>query len=238
MLAANLATNLLPDRWYVPVCLFGTVVLLGLAAAAGLSAADLGLGRDTLLPGLLWAAFVIGLTSVGYLVAASIPKARGAFADQRAMSAAGPTIVRRVFVAIPFGTVLLEETAFRGVLFGLILVQHGSVWAVAVTSVLFGAWHLLPARAMHASHDTVSAAFGQDRRGRVLAVLGTVAFTAAGGVVFALLRLWTDSLLPPAGLHWTLNGLGVAIAWWLARRPSGRASPRRGEANPSTRPED
>ena len=38
--------------------------------------------------------------------------------------------------------------------------------------------------------------------------------------VFATLRVWTGSLLPPIGLHWALNGMGVALAWWLAdRRP-------------------
>jgi len=41
--------------------------------------------------------------------------------------------------------------------------------------------------------------------------------TAVGGVGFALLRVWTDSVLPPIGLHWALNGLGVAVAWWLGR---------------------
>jgi membrane protease YdiL (CAAX protease family) len=32
-----------------------------------------------------------------------------------------------------------------------------------------------------------------------------------------MLRVWTDSVLPPIGLHWALNGMGVAVAWWLAR---------------------
>jgi membrane protease YdiL (CAAX protease family) len=52
----------------------------------------------------------------------------------------------------------------------------------------------------------------------MLAVLATVAFTAAAGLLFAVLRLWTGSVLPPMGLHWAVNGQGVAVAWWLASR--------------------
>ncbi|HEY9378367.1 MAG TPA: CPBP family intramembrane glutamic endopeptidase, partial [Jiangellaceae bacterium] len=125
--------------------------------------------------------------------------------------------IYRMLVSIPFGTVLLEETAFRCVLFAVVTVRHGTGWAVAVTSVLFGLWHVLPALPMYDAHEAVRGAMGTDARGRVAAVLAAVAGTAVGGVVFALLRVWTDSVLPPIGLHWALNGFGVAVAWWLGR---------------------
>jgi membrane protease YdiL (CAAX protease family) len=218
MVAVNVATNRLPQRWYVPVCVLGSALLLTLAWLDGLSAEDLGLGRGTILPGLLWAGLIVLLVGVVYVVAAAWPRTRGAFADRRAMDASGRSVAVRALIAIPFGTVLLEETAFRGVLFGMLSDRHGTAWAVTGTSVLFGLWHVLPASTMHASHEGVASVLGRDRRGLVLAVLTTVLFTAAGGVVFAFLRLWSDSLLPPIGLHWALNGMGVAVAWWLGQQ--------------------
>src|SRR5437899_9114933 len=115
MAIANIATNLLPERWYVPVCVLTSLVLFLVAWLDGLSAADLGLGRGTVLPGLAWAAGLIAIVSVCYAAAAAVPRMRGAFADRRAMEASGPAVAQRMFLAIPFGTVLLEETAFRGV---------------------------------------------------------------------------------------------------------------------------
>jgi uncharacterized protein len=217
MLAANVGMNRLPARWYVPTCLLASGCLLGLARLDGLSAADLGLGAGTILSGLLWALVLVLAVSLLYAAAAIRPRTRGLFADRRVMAASGGEAIRRILVDIPFGTVLMEETAFRSVLFATVMVRNGTWWAVAVTSVLFGLWHVLPAVPMHESHDAVRGAFGPSRRGKWVAVLSAVAVTAAGGVGFALLRVWSDSILPPIGLHWALNGLGVAVAWWLAR---------------------
>ena len=54
-----------------------------------------------------------------------------------------------------------------------------------------------------------------------VAILGTVAFTAASGVVFCELRRRSGSLLAPAGLHWATNGLSVlasaAVFAWAPR---------------------
>jgi uncharacterized protein len=217
MVAANIAMNLLPGRWYVPICVVGAGGLLVLALIDGLDAAALGLGAGTVLPGLLWALVLVLGVAVLYVGGAAVARTRRLFADQRFMAAGGREVAFRMLVSIPFGTVLLEETAFRSVLFAVVSVRHGIWWAVAITSVLFGLWHILPTIPMHASHEAVRGALGAGRRGRWIAVLTGVAFTAVGGVVFAMLRVWTDSVLPPIGLHWALNGMGVAVAWWLGR---------------------
>jgi len=232
MAAANVATNVMPSRWTVPLCVAGAAVLLALGVADGLSAAELGFGAGTLLPGLGWAVLLVVAVAVTYAAAGAMPRTRVAFADRRITEAGGRQVAWKALVSIPFGTVLLEEVAFRSVLFGAVLVRYGAGWAVAVTSVLFGLWHVVPARAMHQSHEAVGAALGAGRRAGVLAVLATVAFTAAAGLLFAVLRLWTGSVLPPMGLHWAVNGLGVAVAWWLAsRRPIGdRATAGTGDA--------
>ena len=217
MAAANVATNRLPGRWYVPVCVLAAGCLLGLAWLDGLTAADIGLGQGTLLPGLAWAAVLVLLVALGSAAAVALPWMRPFFADRRITAKEGTAVVSRVLVAIPFGTVTLEETAFRAVLFGMVGVRHGSGWAVAVSSVLFGLWHVLPALPMYESNDALRGALGSHRWGRSATVLLTVVGTGLAGIGFALLRLWTNSVLPPAGLHWALNGMGVAVVWWLSR---------------------
>ncbi len=72
--------------------------------------------------------------------------------------------------------------------------------------------------------DGARASSGRDeptaRGALVRQVAGTVVFTTVAGLVFALLRQWSGSLLAPFLLHWATNGLGIlAAAWaWTARR--------------------
>lgn len=39
---------------------------------------------------------------------------------------------------------MLEEVAFRGVLFGLLHQRQRAAWALGISSVLFGLWHVFP----------------------------------------------------------------------------------------------
>ena len=51
-----------------------------------------------------------------------------------------------------------------------------------------------------------------------LVVVGTIALTTVGGLVFGELRRRSDSVLASAGAHWATNALGVlfgAVAWRL-----------------------
>ena len=102
---------------------------------------------------------------------------------------------------IPIGTVLLEEVAFRGVLWGLLWRLGGTVVATAVSSALFGLWHILPSflrAAVAKDLKVIGSAVGQGRSAQVIAVLGTVLFTAGSGVVFCELRRRSGSILAPA----------------------------------------
>jgi membrane protease YdiL (CAAX protease family) len=108
----------------------------------------------------------------------------------------------------------MEEIAFRAVLWGA-LSRHLRPWQVlTTTSVLFGLWHLLPSLHVAAGNEGVSAAAG-DRQG--LVVVGTVALTSVGGLVFGELRRRSGSVLAPIGAHWATNALGVLFGV-LARR--------------------
>jgi membrane protease YdiL (CAAX protease family) len=120
------------------------------------------------------------------------------------------------FVLIPVGTILLEEVAFRGVLWGLLRRGRGALTATAVSSALFGLWHVLPSLGLATSNQAVGSTVGRNTSGQALSVLGTVLFTALSEVVFCELRRRSGSLLASAGLHWATNGLGVlasAAVW-------------------------
>ncbi len=223
----NLWLHLGPSRWQPVTGPLLAVGLLFLGRWAGLSWDELGLGRDLLVPGLVWGGAAAALVAAGYGVGLAAPGWRRLFLDPR--HAVGPVLATgRALVVVPLGVVVLEEVAFRGVLWGLVGVEHGALWAAAVTSLLFGLWHVLPAvdgaRANAAGAD---AAGGRGAGTRpvppgILArqVVGTVVFTAVAGVVFAVLRQQSGSLVAPFLLHWATNGLGIlAAAWaWSAQR--------------------
>ncbi len=220
--AVNLWVHVGPSRWQ-PVTgplLAGGLLLLG--RWAGLSWAQLGLGRESLVPGLAWGGAAVALVIAGYAVGLAVPAWRGLFLDAR--HAVGPLrAARRAFVVVPLGVVVFEEVAFRGVLWGLVGVEHGTLWAAIATSALFGLWHVLPAvdgaraNAADPEGDTAGSGAGRARVAPgILArqVVGTVAFTALAGAVFAVLRDQSGSLVAPFLLHWATNGLGILAAAW------------------------
>ena len=160
------------------------VLLSGLSpAAAGLTLSGFGYAVS--------GAIVVLL---GYGCALLIPAARRALA--------APGFERPWFtalIAVPLSTVVFEEAAFRGVLWELIARDHGTAWAVGVTAVLFGLWHISP--------DT-----------GIGAQVGTVAFTTLAGVVLALLRDVSGGLAAPIAVHWAANGLGVLASTLVRAR--------------------
>jgi CAAX protease family protein len=189
----------------------GAAGLLALARWAGLSWAELGLGRGTWPRGGRWALAAIGIVAVVFAVGAALPPTRGAFRDSRYDFGWGHAALT-AFVLIPVGTVLFEEVAFRGVLWGLLRRRHGTWVATSVSSALFGMWHVLPSLGLAADDQAIGAAVGRGSSGQAVSVLGTVLFTALAGVVFCELRRRSGSLLAPAGLHWATNALGVLAA--------------------------
>jgi uncharacterized protein len=190
--------------------------LVAWARLDGLSWSQLGLGRDRLGAGCRWGLGVIGLVAGVYVVGVLLPLTRPAFQDVR-YHLPLPEALEKAFVTIPLGTVVLEELAFRSVLWGMFS-RHMRPWQVLVgTSVLFGFWHVLPALHVGATNRGVSEAVGG--AGSAAVVVGTVALTAVGGLVFGELRRRSGSVVASAGAHWATNALGVLfglLAWRLA----------------------
>ncbi|NLG20528.1 MAG: CPBP family intramembrane metalloprotease [Actinomycetales bacterium] len=217
LLGLNLANHLLgwDSLWLGPA---GALALLAFARASGLSWHQLGLARRTHASGLRWGGLVIAAVGVVYLVGVLLPVTRSAFLDVR-YHLPPASILFTAFVLIPLGTVMLEEVAFRSVLWGM-LARHARMWQVLLgSSLLFGLWHVIPATASagNAAIGSALAVFGG--HASVLLVIGTVLFTALGGLVAGELRRRSGSVLASIGMHWATNGLGVlfgAVAWGLA----------------------
>jgi membrane protease YdiL (CAAX protease family) len=211
--AINVTDHLLHPPWWVRA-LEGVALVAG-ARLDGLTWSQLGLGRDRVGAGCRWGLAVIGLVAGVFVVGVLLPLTRPAFQDVR-YDLPLPEALRTAFVVIPFGTVALEELAFRSVLWGM-LSRHQRAWQVLVTtSVLFGFWHVLPSLHVGATNRGVSDAVGG--AGNAAAVVGIVAFTTVGGLVFGELRRRSGSVLASAGAHWATNALGVLfglLAWHL-----------------------
>jgi membrane protease YdiL (CAAX protease family) len=202
--AINVTDHLVHPPWWVRA--LEGAALLTWARLDGLSWSQLGLGRDRLGAGCRWGLGAIGAVVLVYVGGVLIPATRPAFQDDRYdLPLLGA--LHTAFVVIPLGTVLLEELAFRSVLWG-VLSRHLRPWQVLVTtSVLFGFWHVLPSLHLGSANRGVADTIGGG--GDLLVVAGTVAFTTIGGLVFGELRRRSGSVLASAGAHWATNALGV-----------------------------
>ena len=176
--------------------------------SASLSWDDMGMSKETVKSG-----FVVGLLAVvviGAVIAVlvAIPGTRSYFDNQQIASGSTTNHFLEPLLVIPLGTVVFEETIFRGVLLGSLLKLGSKKQAIVFSSIVFGFWHVSPA---------LSNAHGGFVHS-VVAVAGTVAITAVAGVLFALLRLRSGSLVAPILAHIATNSLayvGALIALQL-----------------------
>ncbi|WP_327279903.1 CPBP family intramembrane metalloprotease [Streptomyces sp. NBC_00597] len=215
LVAANAALHRWSGPWGVVTAVVVSGVLLGVLRWAGGTLADAGLAPGTLARGARWALALIALVGIVYLAGALLPAARTLFEDRRYAGMDGGEVMLRVLVLVPVGTVLVEEIAFRGVLYGLVRRDRGAVWATAVSSALFGLWHVLPSLHLATAKPALTTAFGRSGLGAALAVVAAVLFTAAAGVLFCELRRRSGSLLAPMGLHWAVNAFGYLVGFLL-----------------------
>jgi membrane protease YdiL (CAAX protease family) len=198
-------------RWYPVLNAAATGAALAAAAASGLTATDMGLGRTELRPGLQLGSRLAAATAGGWLAIAVVPAARPVLRDQRITGLTGREVAYQVMVRIPVGTVLWEEAAFRGVLLAALRRVMPRGTAVAVASGVFGSWHIRPTiGALRA--NKLAAGPGKT----VAAVTAAVAATAAGGVLLSWLRIRSGSLAAPVLLHLAANCTGPLAAYAIA----------------------
>lgn len=218
LVGLNIARSLMSPWAVVGLSVAAAAGLLLFARHNGLTWAQLGLGRHHLGSGGRWAVAAILAVAAVYAVGLLSPLTRPAFLDSRYHFGVEKALLA-AFVVIPVGTVLLEEIAFRSVLWGM-LSRHMTTWRVVlVSSSLFGLWHVLPAIGFASASRALDVVSPAGAPSTVLVVLGTVAFTALGGVVAAELRRRSGSVVASVGMHWATNSLGVLfgiVAWRLA----------------------
>ena len=195
------------SRWYTPVNASAAAASLAVAAASGLTAEDLGLGRGRWLPGRL-GSLLAAATAAGWLAAAAVPSARPVLDDKRISGLDGRGVAYQTLIRIPVGTAAWEEIAFRGVLQAMLRRVMSEPAAIAVTSGVFGLWHIRPtAGALRVN------GLADGRRQAVTGVAAGVAVTAAGGAALSWLRARSGRLAAPVALHIAINCGGLAAAW-------------------------
>jgi membrane protease YdiL (CAAX protease family) len=199
-------------RWYPVVNGCAAVAALAAAAASGLTAADLGLGRDRLGAGLRCGSAAAAPVVAAFGLAALTPATRPLLDDQRIAGLDRRQLAYQVLLRIPVGTVAWEEIAFRGVLHAALRRVLAEPAATVVGSAVFGLWHIRPtAEALAVNH------LATGRGARIAAVTAVAAGTAGAGALLSLLRERSGSLAAPVLLHLTANCAGP-----LARMGRGR----------------
>jgi len=218
LVAANVLNNKVAPRLGPLTSTAATAALVVMARRSGVSWQELGFehGRRGALAGGALAAAVATVYTVGI----NLPRTRPLFHDERALSLTRARLLEEALVQVPLGTVLLEEVGFRGALYATTRRTHGTATATAVSSSLFGLWHILPAIDMARANPALGALTAGEAPGRLdtaRVVVGSVLSTAVAGVFFCELRRH-KGLLAPSMLHLATNSLGYLFAHLAARR--------------------
>ncbi len=213
LVVSNVAANRLLPTWaYVPWNATVAFALVAVALRSGLTRSDLGLDAGGVRRGWRIGRWFLALTALGYCVGLLLPGTRGWLEDDRVRTLGWIEVVYHALVAVPLGTVLLEETAFRGVLPALAERLTSRRRATLFASVLFGVWHVLPAWAISDTNPVLRASL-HGRLGQAIAVVIAVASTTLVGLFFSWLRYRSASLLTTMFLHLASNSLGYLAAF-------------------------
>jgi membrane protease YdiL (CAAX protease family) len=224
----NLAVHrLLPAPADAAMNLLTAAGLTAYARRAGCSGGDLGIRAADAAAGLRLGLAAAAVAAGGVALAASLPATRPFFQDRRVTAVGRREAAYHLAVRIPLATALAEELAFRGALLALLRQRRSRAVAVAWTSLLFSASHVLPTL-RHYDGNPASGLVADPGRGRRIAVLGTTLSTAGAGCLFAWLRLRSRSLVAPVLAHAATNVSAYLAGRWLAHRA---------EAVPGSRPQ-
>lgn len=210
----NILTNrLLPDWVYVPfnLALAALVLVLGRRLV---TFEQIGLERWR--RGLLVGGVVAAATLALFVLAALVPATHDLFEDRR-VDGGVPRLLYETLIRIPFGTVLLEEVAFRGVLPAVLALRLGGLRAVVAASALFGLWHVLPAWKIGDVNPVAADLLGDGGLGQLTGITFAAAGTFLAGLWLCYLRIRSGSLLAPVIAHVASNSFAYAIAFAVTR---------------------
>jgi membrane protease YdiL (CAAX protease family) len=179
------------------------------ATLAGATREELGLEPAAFRRGLVHG-LLVGVPPSAAIAAVAVRGNRSAlYLGKHITEASAPRAAYEAFIRIPLGTALVEEFLFRGALLAVLSRNHARLTAVAISSLLFGVWHVAPAL-QQSGEDGFDLA---SRRLRALHIAATVAATGLAGAGLAALRLRSESIAAPFAVHALVNGAGYLAAW-------------------------
>ncbi|HST03955.1 MAG TPA: CPBP family intramembrane glutamic endopeptidase [Chloroflexia bacterium] len=211
-----------PERTYLfanPAVLL-TMLLYALKRAGGLRA--VGLRRDGLVGSVAQGLGLGGLLSLVPIlffrrpVLLDTPLEFGPVAN---MSKRG--LLLDVGMRVPVNIALMEEVAFRGLLYDALRMRYSERMAVVGSALVFAGWHFAVTYAsVRQTNLAMSARLPTPLQPLVqpIAVLGGMVSTGLAGAAFALLRRHTDNLAGPVAAHWLLDSLLIASLWYTSPR--------------------
>lgn len=192
----------MPAEWW-PGLAAGLTLVAGALAWARfppqLSAAEIGLvRRNAVRSAALGSLLAVGAALVALVVLRFPPMLDAPVRYVPIAEAAPGALLLRAFVLTPLDTAIPEELAYRGVLLGRLRRTAEIAHAVLLSAAAFTLSHAV----------IVLATIGQTNVRADLALLGAIGAYAAvfaGGVIFAVLRIWTGHLAAPIAAHATFN---------------------------------
>jgi uncharacterized protein len=212
-----LVHRLLPAPVDAALNLVSAAGLTAFAARTGSSRGDLGIDVADASSGLRLGSGAAAVATGMVAVAAVLPASQRFFYDRRVAGVGRGEAAYHITVRIPLATALAEELLFRGALLALFRRRRSETTAVLWSSLLFGAWHVLPT-IDHYQGNPAGELIADPRKRRRLAVLATALSTAGAGIVLAGLRLRSHSVLAPVLAHAAVN----VSAYLAARRAVNR----------------
>lgn len=166
--------------------------------------------------GAVWGGVLFAVTTGVLLLGVLMPVFNEMYHDRRVTGGTANWIYQ-AFIRIPFGTALLEETAFRAVLPALFAVRWGVLRGCLAASVCFGFWHVLPALGLNEVNPAATRIFGSGTAGVVVAVIFAVSSTAVAGLWWCWIRYRARSILATMMAHVASNSVAYTIAWFVTR---------------------
>jgi uncharacterized protein len=202
--------RIVPQKSHLPINIAATLITVGLGLLIGLSLADMGFGN--FIKGAVIGGGLSLIIIVGTFIVSFIPPVRRIFIAENHAKVKKGRLIFEAAVRIPLGTALVEETLFRGLLLGVLLVSYSTPVALVVSSVIFGLWHILPTIDSLAKNDEALKILGTRKRWHFAGIFGVVVITSIAGAFFSYLRIISGSILAPWLVHWAINSSGAIAA--------------------------
>lgn len=209
LLYGTVLSRLVPKKYHIVLNIFIAAVAILLGYSFGLNAYAMGIDLRFIGSGILVAIIASLVIIVATIIVATIPFLRRFFIGDNLSNASGKLITFEAAIRIPFSTALIEEVLFRGVLLGLFISHYNTLFALILSSLVFGLWHIFPTIASLEQNDAAQKLVGKKKSRAAIGIFGAVSVTAIAGFVFGWLRILANSIIAPWLVHWSINASGV-----------------------------